>query len=195
MTIKEKAMSLPKSSILIIVLVAVLVMMIGVGVYVTFFADAPVVIAFGQGQALQEEPEGVAPTKTTAQDGLPTFYPRPGQGIMYDVGPRIVNLMDPVGRRYLKVRIVVEFFPPEPGYYQLPDEERTVARDEFLASIDERKPLIDDMLTSLLTSKAYEDIYSLDGKNQLRSEIQNLLNQTMGGAQVMAVYFIDFVVQ
>jgi flagellar FliL protein len=160
-----------------------------------FFSGAPVVIAIGQGAAAQPGSEAAAPAKGVADDGLPTFYPRPGQGIMYDVGPRIVNLMDPVGRRYLKVRVVVEFFPPDPGYYQLADLERAAARDEFLGRINERKPLIDDLMTSLLTSKAYEDIYTLEGKNRLRGDIQDLLNQTMGGAQVMAVYFTDFVIQ
>jgi len=122
-------------------------------------------------------------------------YPKMGDGIMYDVGSRIVNLLDPVGRRYLKVAVVLEFLPPDYTYYSLPGAEREAMRNEVIAKIDARKPVIDDMLTSLLTSKSYEDIYNLDGKNQLRAEIQERLGQVIGEPQVIAVYFTEFIVQ
>lgn len=132
---------------------------------------------------------------STAQPAAPVVYPKMGDGIMYDVGSRIVNLLDPVGRRYLKVTIVLEFLPPDYTYYTLPDAEREAMRAEVVAKIDARKPVIDDLLTSLLTSKSYEDIYNLDGKNRLRAELQERLTQVIGEPQVIAVYFTDFIVQ
>jgi len=125
----------------------------------------------------------------------PVVYPKMGDGIMYNVGSRIVNLLDPVGRRYLKVTVVLEFLPSDYTYYTLPDAEREAMRSEVIAEIDTRKPVIDDMLTSLLTSKSYEDIYNLDGKNRLRAEIQERLTQVLGEPQVIAVYFTEFIVQ
>lgn len=125
----------------------------------------------------------------------PAVYPKIGHGIMYDVGSRIVNLLDPVGRRYLKITIVLEFLPPDYTFYTLPEAEREAVRSRVIAEVDARKPVIDDLLTSILTSKSYEDIYSLDGKNRLRAEIQERLNQVIGTPQVIAVYFTDFIVQ
>jgi len=133
------------------------------------------------------------PTEQPA--AVPAFYPKMGDGIMYNVGSRIVNLLDPVGRRYLKITVVLEFLPSDYTYYTLPETERETMRTEALAEIDARKPVIDDMLTSLLTSKTYEDIYNLDGKNRLRAEIQERLTQVLGEPQVIAVYFTEFIVQ
>mgnify|MGYP005839027323 CR=1 FL=1 len=132
---------------------------------------------------------------TTRQPAAPVVYPKMGDGIMYDVGSRIVNLLDPVGRRYLKITVVLEFLPPDYTYYTLPEAEREAMRGEVIAKVDARKPVIDDMLTSLLTSKSYEDIYNLDGKNRLRAELQERLTQVIGEPRVIAVYFTDFIVQ
>ncbi len=132
---------------------------------------------------------------STGQPAAPVVYPKMGDGIMYDAGSRIVNLLDPVGRRYLKVTVVLEFLPPDYSYYNLPEAEREVMRGKVVAKVDARKPVIDDMLTSLLTSKSYEDIYNLDGKNRLRAELQERLTQVIGEPQVIAVYFTDFIVQ
>jgi flagellar FliL protein len=132
---------------------------------------------------------------STGKSAAPVVYHRPGEGIMYDVGSRIVNLLDPVGRRYLKITIVLEFLPPDPTYYTLPEAEREAMRNEIVAEFDARKPVIDDMLTSILTSKSYEDIYNLEGKNRLRAEIQERLTQILGEPQVIAVYLTDFIVQ
>ncbi len=137
-------------------------------------------------------PAAGAPAQTAA---APVVYPKMGDGIMYNVGSRIVNLLDPVGRRYLKITVVLELLPPDYSYYTLPDAEREAMRNEVIAEVDARKPVIDDMLTSVLTSKTYEDIYNLEGKNQLRAEIQERLSQILGEPQVIAVYFTEFIVQ
>jgi flagellar FliL protein len=156
-------------------------------------------VARAQGAEDGAQPNGngsvAPPAGTREQSTALAVYPKMGDGIMYDVGSRIVNLLDPVGRRYLKVTIVLEFLPPDYAYYTLPDEEREDMRSETLSKIEARKPVIDDLLTSLLTSKSYEDIYNLDGKNRLRAEIQERLSQVLGEPQVIAVYFTDFIVQ
>lgn len=155
------------------------------------FAGAEAPAGAGVAHAEGANPAAGEPT----QQAAPMVYPKVGDGVMYDTGSRIVNLLDPVGRRYLKITVVIEFLPTEYAYYTLPEEEREVVRTEMLAEIDGRKPLIDDMLTSLLSSKSYEDIYNLDGKNRLRAEMQERLNQLIGEPKVLAVYFTDFIVQ
>jgi len=117
-----------------------------------------------------------------------------GDGIMYDAGARVVNLLDPVGRRYLKINIILEFLPPDYKYYQLEGEKRELEREKLLEEIATRKPIIDDMLTSLLTSQTYEDIYTLEGKNRLRLDIQEGLNELLQEPRIVAVYFTDFLI-
>jgi flagellar FliL protein len=143
---------------------------------------------------LSEPAEEVGET-APSEEPTPMVYPRVGQGIMYEVGSRIVNLLDPVGRRYLKINIVLEFLPPDYGYYQLDGEAREAERQKLVEEIAERKPIIDDLLISLLTSRSYEDIHTLEGKTQLRSDIQERLNQALQEPRIVAVYFTEFLVQ
>lgn len=130
-----------------------------------------------------------------SQEPGPVAYPKVGQGITYEVGSQIVNLLDPVGRRYLKINIVLEFLPPDYGYYQLDGQARELEREKLVEEIAERKPIIDDLLISLLTSRSYEDICTLEGKNHLRSDIQERLNQALQEPRIAAVYFTEFLVQ
>jgi len=131
----------------------------------------------------------------SSEEHAAMMYFEVGDGIMYDVGPRVVNLLDPVGRRYLKISIVLEFLPPDFKYFQLEEVERTAEREKLVEEIAERKPIIDDILISLLTSRSYEDIYSLEGKNQLRADIMERLNEVLQEPQIVAVYFTDFLIQ
>jgi len=143
----------------------------------------------------QPEPTEIPSQAEAWPQGLPVTYPKKGQGIMYDVGSQVVNLLDPVGRRYLKINIVLEFLPPNYEYYQLEDEQREAEREKFIAEIDQRKPIIDDVLISLLTSRSYEDIYTLAGKSQLRADIQDGLNEVLEEPLIVAVYFTEFLIQ
>lgn len=141
-----------------------------------------------------QEPAWSDPAKESAPVVNPQ-YPQVGQGIMYDAGSRVVNLLDPVGRRYLKIDIVLEFLPPDHKYYQLEEEERSAARESFLAEVADRKPIVEDILISLLTSRSYEDIYTLEGKNLLRADVQEHMNEILREPRVVAVYFTEFLIQ
>ncbi len=183
-----------------LVVVAALVVLFMAYLLIPSSLPKPISIQMGSAEAASVPAQGagmVAPATGLAGEATaaPAVYPKMGDGIMYNTGSRIVNLMDPVGRRYLKITVVLEFLPPDYGYYTLPEQEREAVRNEVIAKVDARKPVIDDLLTSLLTSKTYEDIYSLDGKNRLRAEIQERVNQLLGEPQVIAVYFTDFIVQ
>jgi len=131
----------------------------------------------------------------SSEENSATMYFEVGDGVMYDLGSMVVNLLDPVGRRYLKVSIVLEFLPPDFKYFQLEEEERTAEREKLLEEIAERKPIIDDIMVSLLTSRTYEDIYSLEGKNQLRADIMERLNEVLQEPRIVAVYFTEFLIQ
>jgi flagellar FliL protein len=100
-----------------------------------------------------------------------------------DIGPIlaldtfIVNLIGQ-GRSYLKTRIELEL-----------DNENTTVE------INRRLPQLRDKILTTLSSKSFEDINTLEGKYQLRSELIASLNQYLTTGKVTNIYFTDFIVQ
>lgn len=160
-------------------------------------ASAAYLIRYGQtgGPILIQVDTGTpTPPAPTPNPEAPAL-PLPGEGIMYDAGTKIVNLADPGGRRYLKVTIVLEFAPHDVAYYTLEGEERTAAQNAFSQKMASKKPLIDDTLTTLLSAKTFEDVYSIEGKDALKQEIIRQLAERLHGYKIVNVYFTEFVVQ
>lgn len=90
----------------------------------------------------------------------------------------VVNLSDPMGRRYLKTTMDVE-----------------VANAAAAAELAAAMPRVKDTLLLLLSSKSFEDISSMDKKIELKNDIVSRLNQIIGKNKVRNVYFTEFVVQ
>jgi flagellar FliL protein len=90
----------------------------------------------------------------------------------------IVNLIDPLGRRYLKVQIELE-----------------IDSLEAMEEAGKKNAQIRDSIITLLTSKSYADIESPEGKLQLRQEIISRVNQFLHKGKAVNAYFTDFVVQ
>lgn len=98
--------------------------------------------------------------------------------LSHKLDPFIVNLVDPLGRRYLKVQIELELDSP-------PTIEETKKHDSQIR----------DAIITLLTSKSYGDVDSPEGKVQLRQEIISRVNQFLRRGKAQNAYFTDFVVQ
>lgn len=92
------------------------------------------------------------------------------------LSPFVVCLADTNTRRYLKVALAVEIAGPS----------------ELLVS---NMAKVRDSLLLLLTSKTSQDLSSLEGRNHLRKEIVDHLNQVLGQAKVAQAYYTDFVIQ
>ncbi|MCB0191859.1 MAG: flagellar basal body-associated FliL family protein [Anaerolineae bacterium] len=122
------------------------------------------------------------------------FEGRQPLGIMYALDPKVVNLAEPGGLRYLKATITLELWPLE-DFSSFEEEERTTAEEEFLETIDDRRPKIDDIITSLLSSKTFNDIATIEGKEQLKEELATAINDSLGYQGVVNIYFTDFVIQ
>ncbi len=90
----------------------------------------------------------------------------------------VVNLADPMGRRYLKATMDVE-----------------VASASVAEELTAAMPKVKDTLLLLLSSKSFEDISSMDRKIELKNQIVDRLNQILGKGKVRNVYFTEFVVQ
>ncbi len=160
------------------------------------------------GETSSESSTSAEGGSTTAEAGpkIIKIY-EPGQGQMVDTGTKVVNLADPGGRRFLKATITIEvppldyFFPAEvTEATATPAAEGAAAAEdpriaEFNTLIEKKMPIINDILNTLLTSKTFDQIYTVEGKEALREEIKKEINARLPELGVIAVYFTEFVVQ
>jgi flagellar protein FliL len=99
-------------------------------------------------------------------------------GSIYELEAFIVNLTGGAGNNYLKVKINLE-----------------LNNAELKSEMDKRLPQFRDAILSLLSSKTYSEVKTLEGKSQMRAEIITMLNQYLKTGKITNVYFSDFIVQ
>lgn len=99
-------------------------------------------------------------------------------GAIFPLDTFIVNLADDSGKRYLRVTMNLEL---------------KVA--EMEAELNKRLPQIRDVILTVLPTKKFEDIRTVDGKLGLRNEIMARLNQLLSEEGVSNIYFTEFVIQ
>lgn len=92
--------------------------------------------------------------------------------------PFVVNLADPLGRRFLKISMEFE-----------------VKDEQAMTMMENNLPRIKDAVLLLLSSKTYNDLARMEDKILLKKEIVERLNQIMGKPLVLRVYFTEFVIQ
>lgn len=124
----------------------------------------------------------------------PHIY-RPGEGIMVDMSTKIINLADPSGRKYIRLTMVLEFEPDNLDYLILKAEEKATYIAEFQGRMNEKMPLLDDIVITLLSTKTFDQLYTAEGKEMLRQEIIRSINGRAPGVRLISVYFTEFVVQ
>jgi flagellar FliL protein len=61
--------------------------------------------------------------------------------------------------------------------------------------VSKRIPQIRDLVINILASKTKEKIIEKEGKDQVRSEIINNINQLMSNGMIRNIYFQDFIIQ
>jgi flagellar FliL protein len=158
-------------------------------------ADPAAAAAMAQQPGMPAQPAGMPqpmpqamPANNYMQSGKPT-------GIMYELNPKVVNLAEPGGFRYLQVSITLELWPLIDNYYMLQGEEKDLAIDKFRETMNSWQPVIDDILTTTLSSKTFGDISTIEGKEALKQELMSSVNKLLGYEGVINVYFTNFVVQ
>jgi flagellar FliL protein len=90
----------------------------------------------------------------------------------------VVNLADPLGRRYLKLTVDVE-----------------MADQKSAEELRNATPKVRDAIILLLSSKTFADLSSVESKILLKNEIVERLNQVIAGSKVLRVYFTEMVIQ
>lgn len=119
--------------------------------------------------------------------------------------PFVVNLAD--SQHFLKVTIALRYDPalldPEP----VVEEEGEAAGgggaggehiDHNLPDkLLDRVPMINDAIIHILSSKRTEDVLTLEGKEELKEELLDAVNEATGLEEgpIVAIYFNEFIVQ
>ena len=99
-------------------------------------------------------------------------------GVMFPMDPFIVNLAGSEGKRFLKVTIFLELSTPEVNV-------------EIKGQIQK----VTDSILVLLSSKAFEDVYSVQGKFKLKGEITTRVNRFLVVGHIKDAYFTEFIIQ
>ncbi|MBT5968064.1 MAG: hypothetical protein HOG61_01680 [Nitrospina sp.] len=125
----------------------------------------------------QEEPVEEL-KKEEGADGENAEELPPGLGVMFTMDPFVVNLAGSEGKRFLKGTATLELSSPE-------------VNPEF----EENLQKITDSILVLLSSKSFEDVYSVQGKFKLKDEITTRVNRFLVVGHVKDAYFTEFIVQ
>ncbi|HIJ91645.1 MAG: flagellar basal body-associated FliL family protein [Desulfobulbaceae bacterium] len=99
-------------------------------------------------------------------------------GEMLVLEPFVVNLADPKGKRYLKVKIELE-----------------LESKEAVDKATKAAPKLRDMVIMMLTSLGFEEVMTPEGKIRVRDELLERFNEIMRPDHIKNIYFTEFVVQ
>ena len=166
---EEEKKGLPIKLILIVVGVLALA---GGGyfAYTNFFQEPAVEESAEEGE---EGGEGEEDPNGEQNEDLP-----PDVGVMFTMDPFVVNLAGIKVKSFLKVTTTLELSSPE-------------VNPEF----EENLQKITDSILVLLSSKSFEDVYSVQGKFKLKDEITTRVNRFLVVGHVKDAYFTEFIVQ
>ena len=98
--------------------------------------------------------------------------------ILYPMDTFVVNLNDNGLHRFLKVNISFE-----------------IIGDELNLILDNKIPVIRDIIIRVLSSKSLSDVSSKKGKMKLENQILNSLNEKIEDGYLKSIYFTEFIIQ
>lgn len=148
-----------------------LLIIILISVLILVIAAVGAVFALS-GDKKTEEGEGEETDEYTVEDVEKTNLP----GAILPLETFIVNLQ--VKGSYLKTTVQLQFSHPE-----VPPSMKTDL------------PKVRDAVITTLSAKRAQDILSLEGKELLRQEIREAVNDSLGVEDVTEVFFTEFIIQ
>jgi flagellar FliL protein len=152
-------------------------------------AVAALVIGAGAAWFLKPAPPPAEPVEPKEHVEFP--------GFTYQVKDRVVNLADAGARRYLKVSIAFEV-PEEPAKAKARKAPPTPAEmKEFDVEFGAHyQAKINDVLTSVLSSKRSEDVTTQEGRERIREELRARINAFLPKEQQIAkILLTEFIIQ
>jgi flagellar FliL protein len=155
--------------VLILIVVLLFVLLIG-GAVAAFF------LLGSDDEQVMSQPQQQSISQTEKRTKRSTDYLSIGP--MYPMSEFIVNLLSESGSRYLKVALDIE-----------------LSSEELAPEMDKKKSLIRDIVIRSLSSKTFEEVSTMKGKDRLKDEIVSKINDILADGQVKNIFFTDFVVQ
>jgi flagellar FliL protein len=170
---KEEEVVVEKKSggnmVLILIVVLLVVLLIGGGLAAFFLMGS-------SDQPASQQNTQTAPAKRKGSSKRSTDYLTVGP--MYPMDQFIVNLLSEGGSKYLKVSLDIELSVPE-----------------LSAEMDLKKAVVRDIIIRVMSSKTFEEVSTMKGKDRLKDEIVGKINDILTDGQVKNIFFTDFVVQ
>ncbi len=181
-----------KSKMKLIIIAGIVLLLVIIILVVVFLFVLPKDEKAAEGQQVQQTAQNQPPVQQAPQQqpmqqmapvppidmGMPVTNSEIGQ--IYPIPTMNVNLADPTGITYLSITLALEFDPKN---------------SELLSEIEAKMPRVLDMLITVLSSKAYEEISTAQGKVNLRNEFLRRINGMMAKGKLYNVYITSFVVQ
>jgi flagellar FliL protein len=107
---------------------------------------------------------------------------------------RVFTLLSPVDApRYAKLQIVLEFETEDPTWFEISGEALERRLEEFREEIP--VALLEDAITSAVSSKTVEDLATPEGKDGLREDIRIAVDALLPEPHVRRVLFTNFITQ
>ncbi|HLH25554.1 MAG TPA: flagellar basal body-associated FliL family protein [Chloroflexota bacterium] len=129
------------------------------------------------------------------ETAAPPWNPQPGDGIGYVTKERVVNLADPGAMRYLKTTVVIELASSAKKGPAPKGEEYKKAQDELAKELKGKAAIVDDTINTLLGSKTSAELTRPDGREHLKDELKERLQEPLDEYKILAIYFTDFIIQ
>lgn len=160
---------------LIVILLLVVILFV---VYMLVLAPKPAADQTAQQNPVAQAP---APAPAPAMGGVMDMgVSNAEMGQIYPIPTLNVNLADPTGITYLAITLALEFDPKNADLY---------------AEVEAKMPRINDMIITVLSSKAYEEISTSQGKINLKNEFLRRINSMLAKGRLYNVYITGFTVQ
>ncbi|PAF45093.1 flagellar basal body-associated protein FliL [Helicobacter sp. 11S02596-1] len=164
-----------KSKALLFIIIGAVIFMLILGGIV-----AMLLLSGGSEESIESQPTPVTQNvqkKPQASASRHSDYMNVGP--LYPIAqPFIVNLVTQSGRRYLKTSITLE-----------------LSNQKLQNEIEAKSTIIQDTIIEILSSKSIEEIATTKGKDRLKDEIVNRINNFLIDGYVKNVFFTDFVIQ
>ena len=162
-----------KGKIIVIIIVVLLLLIAGLVVAFMLLTQTPeesAQAAAGNSNAPQQAQTSNVMGETNAR------YLRIGP--IFQLDQFIVNLLSQGGRRYLKISIGLEM---------------TTANLEN--ELNAKRALVRDIIIGILSSKSPEDISTTRGKDKMKEEIVQRLNENLVDGKIRNVFISDMAIQ
>lgn len=172
---EEKVEQEPKKS------KALLFIIIGAVVFLIIIASLVAFLLLSGGEKNQDEGQSEATQQKQQKPNILSSKDANllNLGPLYSIAkPFVVNLVTQNGRRYLKTSIALELSNPK-----------------LQVEIDQKTTVIQDIIIDILSSKSIEEIITTKGKERIKDEILQRVNQILADGFIKNVFFTEFVVQ